>query len=502
MKFNNPFRYAPQPSVKKAAESLIARIHNDPELDALFSEGKMMGVLIVEGGEALYAFSGLAGGRINHDGFVPPIFDYTDPEGYFRQEGRRIDSITQRIEKEEDSERKKELVQLRKDKSVALQKWLFEQYHILNARGESKNIVEIFSEHGLVAPGGTGDCALPKLLQYAYSHGLKPVASGEFWYGAPPVRELRREGSFYPSCTSKCGPLLGYMLQGLDVEDPFSEILQDEKSYTVLYEDDSIIVVDKPSGMLSVPGRVKADSLLDLLQKRLTSNRAGEVSYDENCATLGIITSRVSERKESSFSLPSVREEKRKALNGATACGGVGGADVFTSDTSPVKVYACHRLDMDTAGIMVFAKSLDAQSDIQEQFANGWVTKSYVALLGPGSVELKAGDEGVIDLPLFSDYENRPRQMVDYENGKPSLTEYKVLCVLPDSVVVRFTPRTGRTHQLRVHAAHPAGLGRPIVGDLLYGGGNGQKLHLKAVSIRFRHPVTNQVMFFSVEESF
>jgi len=448
MKFNNPFRYAPQPSVKEAAELLIERIHKTPELYSIFAEGKMMGVLIVEGAPPLYAFSGLAGGHITLEGFVPPIFDYTDPEGHFKIEESRISALSDIIEGEEDPEKKRQLIKLRKDKSVALQKWLFEQYHILNAKGESRTILEIFAERGLIPPGGTGDCALPRLLQYAYRNGLKPLASGEFWYGAPPRKELRREGSFYPSCTSKCGLLLSYMLEGLDVDDPFSAIIQDENSYKIIYEDDYIIVVDKPSGMLSVPGRVKADSLLDLLRRRIDAGMQG----------------------------------------------------VKTS--APQTVYHCHRLDMDTAGIMVFAKSLEAQKNLMEQFASGLVTKSYVALLGPGNSHLKEGDEGVIELPLFADYDNRPRQMVDPENGKPSFTDYKVLCVLQDSVMVRFTPRTGRTHQLRVHAAHPSGLGRPIVGDMLYGGLNSSKLHLKATSICFRHPATDKLMFFSVEESF
>lgn len=451
MKFNNPFRYAPQPSVKEAAESLIARIHEDPFLDGLFAEGKMMGVLIVEGGEPLYAFSGLAGGRASVEGFVPPIFDFTDPSGYFREEEARISALSDRLSAlPEGSPEREELLSLRKEKSEALQKWLFEQYKVLNAEGESKTILEVFAGRGLVPPGGTGDCALPKLLQYAYRNGLKPLASGEFWYGAPPLKELRREGCFYPSCTSKCGPLLGYMLEGLDVEDPFSETLEDENSYGIIYEDDTIIVAEKPSGMLSVPGKIKADSLLVLLQRRQN-------------------------RKES-------------------------------PETGHTTIYSCHRLDMDTAGIMVFAKTPEAQSDLMDQFSRGMVTKTYIALLGPGPTNLREGEEGIIDLPLNADYDNRPRQMVDFESGKTSVTEYKVLRKYKNGcVLVRFTPLTGRTHQLRVHSAHPAGLSRPIVGDLLYGGdctGPDSVLYLKAVSIAFHHPETYEDVEFSIPETF
>lgn len=429
-KFTYPFCYRPAPEIREAATELCSRINASEELRGIFGEGKMMGVLEVEGGRFLYAFSGLAGGRAFVDGFVPPIFDLTPQDGYFKVCEREISS-------EQDPKKRKAM-------SAGLQDWLFDQYVVRNAKGESKSIREIFAERGLVPPGGTGDCAGPKLLQYAYIHGLRPVAMGEFWYGDSPRQEVRRDGAFYPSCTGKCGPLLTYMLEGLDVEaNPLDAPFEFETEPGIRFEDDTIMVVRKPYGMLSVRGKTAKECLEDWILR----NRR-------------------------------------------------------------VEVYSCHRLDMDTAGLMVFAKTLDAQKELRRQFARREVEKTYLAKLCPpvqGSRRLTEGHKGTICLPLALDYDDRPRQMVT-DTGKMAVTRYEVLKLMPDgTTVVRFTPLTGRTHQLRVHAAHQDGLGRPIVGDRLYGGADcvipGAKgnLNLLADSLSFCHPSTGKGMKFRLE---
>lgn len=382
----------------------------------------MLGALKVEdeAGEVgfLYAFSGTVGGRATLPGFVPPIYDLTAPEGYFRQREAEISAMPAGPE--------------RAAASAELQAWIFEQYRVSNARGETLSIREVFARRGLVPPGGTGDCAAPKLLQYAYDHHLTPIAMGEFWYGASPAAEVREQGRFYPSCTGKCGPLLSFMLEGLDVApNPLDREFTADSEPRILHEDADILVVCKPSGMLSVPGRTKAKSLLDWLRERF-----GEV-------------------------------------------------------------HSCHRLDMDTSGVMVFARNLAAKSELERQFAEREVAKTYRARLAAGTRPFDHARKGTIALPLCLDYYDRPRQMVDREHGKLAVTEYEVLEQLPDGEIdIRFTPKTGRTHQLRVHAAHADGLGRPIKGDRLYGNANGGRLWLHAESLRFRHPVSGEILYF------
>ena len=452
--FTYPFCYTPRPEIVAESRLLIARIDGDPELRAVFAEGKMLGVLMVERRDGsvgfLHAFSGLAGGRNRIEGFVPPIYDLLDPDGHFKQEEAAIVALTRQIRSLQSRDEAQALLRERRERSVALQEWIFDQFIVHNARGESLSISEVFARQGLVPPGGTGECAAPKLLEYAYRQGLKPLALGEFWYGASPVGELRRQGSFYPSCTGKCGPLLSFMLEGLDVEpDPLLSFspLQVQNSRlcpSVLYEDEALLVVDKPSGLLSVPGRANPVSVISLLRD-----------------TYG-------------------------------------------------PLYSCHRLDMDTSGLMVYARTPEDQADLQAQFADHTVRKTYRAHLSAlsdpdGGPALSPGDHGRIELPIAPDWYDRPRQKVDFEEGKTTVTEYEVLAVHPDGTVeVRFTPHTGRTHQLRVHAAHPRGLGRPILGDRLYGGHTpagkneaAETLQLRADTLAFRHPRTGIWMEFS-----
>ena len=414
--FTYPFRYVPAPQIVEASRELIAHIKADPTLDKVFGEGKMMGVLQTDRG-FIYAFSGLAGGQAVIDGFVPPIFDFTLPDGHFRQREAEISAMPPGEEKSR--------------ASAELQDWLFQRYIVSNANGEHSSIKDIFARRGIVPPGGTGDCAAPKLLQYAYTHSMKPLAMGEFWYGASPRNEIREEGRFYPSCTGKCGPLLSFMMEGLEVEPNPLDMEYTRSEPSVIYEDPQLIVADKPAGMLSVPGRTAANSLLEWLQDR----------YGE--------------------------------------------------------VHSCHRLDMDTSGVIVFARDIRTKAAVEALFAERLVQKTYRARLTAGATPFRHARKGTIALPLITDWYDRPRQMVDYDRGKLAVTEYKVVQELPDGEIeVLLYPKTGRTHQLRVHCAHPSGLGRPIRGDKLYGSPEHGRLWLHAESLTLRHPRTGESLTF------
>ena len=531
--FTDPFRYAPHPSVRLAAEFVMQQI----ELSGLtsdFSEGKMLGVLVCrrttqvkEESDVktpvyyIAAFSGNAGGRSKIAGFVPPIYDLLDPSGDFKKREAEISAVNAEIDRllgtEEYSSllnvlalaengKNKELEAFRSamaeskarrdriratcnDKSVlstlvresqyekaelrrlksswenktaelklqlnrytekieslkkqrasmseSLQDWIFRQYIVHNASGEESSIAEIFARSGMIPPGGTGECAAPKLLEYAYRNGLEPLAMGEFWYGQPSTTAVRTHGRFYPSCTSKCGPLLGFMLDGLRAESGSLEITCIKNKLNIpdiSYEDDALIIVEKPSGMPSVPGLDGRKSLLEWLQER---------------------------------------------YNG---------------------IQAVHRLDMDTSGVMIFAKTSEAAVNLRRQFEEHSVRKTYMARLSCGSA-LGESVSGSINLPLSPDYDERPRQKVDFRQGKETYTEYEIVKENQDGTAdLLLYPQTGRTHQLRVHCAHSLGLSRPILGDMLYGGETADRLHLHALSVTFSHPVTEEVTTFTADK--
>ena len=491
-----------------------------------FEAGKMLGVLVCESENPekrpvfLAGFSGSVGGRSTIEGFVPPIFDLMDPEGYYKQQEEKISSLNDIINELQNAsefhdykrmlwlaegERESEIMTMRErmaasktdrdrrrtegcdpeilikesqhekaefkrlkaawDKKLkqikdelagfqhqidkrkkmrasmsdALQEWLFTSYKVHNFLGEESSILEIFSAHGLTPPGGTGECAAPKLLEYAYKMGLKPLAMGEFWYGTSPDTAVRTHGHFYPSCTSKCGPLLGFMLKGLEIEDSSTATLPEP---VIIYEDKSIIVVSKPSGMPSVPG-----------------------------------------------------------LNGKTSL-----QEWLVEKYGKESVHTVHRLDMDTSGIILFAKTAEAAVNLQSQFEGHGTSKEYIARLCPCSLE--EGQQGSVWLALSADYDERPRQKADRSQGKYASTLYTVHGKNHDGTVdITFYPVTGRTHQLRVHSAHKLGLGSPILGDMLYGGQctafqdstepSPKRLHLHARSLSFTHPTTGEALTFS-----
>ena len=417
----------------------------------------MFGVLIVEHqGQRYYlcAFSGIYNGSYHHEGFVPPICDLQ--HGYFAEEEQRIVALTHQINETTQEAEKTQLKALRKEKSNALQMWAFHQFRMRNARQEVKDLIEIFatvkspfSEEEYIdykegrtttkpqakmgiPPGGTGECCAPKLLQYAYLNGYKPLCMAEFWVGPSKQNEMRIEGNFYPSCQHKCYPLLNYMMQGLDVEENplLARGKEKLKEVRFLYEDEDLLVVFKPSGLLSVPNRdLKEESLSAYL---LTLN-------------------------------PDYR--------------------------------LVHRLDMDTSGLMLVAKNSFTSKALQDQFLRHEIKKKYVALLDapllPHTSSISP-QKGTISLPLSRNPFDAPRQVVNHRVGKPAITHY----VFTDENRVELYPETGRTHQLRIHCAHPEGLGRPIKGDILYGTAS-DRLYLHAEEIKFSHPRTGEWLTFS-----
>ncbi|MEI8615774.1 RluA family pseudouridine synthase [Shewanella sp. PP-He15 brown] len=335
------------------------------------------------------------------------------------------------------------LRQQRKRLSAALQQKLFEQYRFLNINGTEKSLNGIFNGTvELTPPAGSGECAAPKLLHYAFKHGLKPLAIAEFWWGAPPKSEIRQHKQFYPACLRKCQPILGHMLEGLVVDDnPLLTNPAEGKTLAILYQDDAMAIVSKPAEFLSVPGKEIEDSV-----------------YSRMCQT-------------------------------------------FPHATGPLIV---HRLDMSTSGLMVIALTKEAHKQLQKQFIQRTVTKRYVALLaGMPAVMANKQPTGHISLPLRGDLDDRPRQLVCHEFGKAAETHWELsqLDEMARTARVYLYPKTGRTHQLRVHCAHSEGLNTPIVGDDLYGT-RANRLHLHADLLMLQHPVTRERMRFQVDPDF
>ena len=430
-RFTYPFCYEPHPLCLLAAQEV------QQELGRMtLTEGKMFGVLVVADCNDelgfVAAYSGLLEGRNDWPYFVPPVYDAQQPDGHFKQEERLISAMRDDSQREE-----------RRQRSQQLQLWLFDQYRFLNARGERRRLVDVWQDYHCserirrkypLPPGGTGDCCAPKLLQYAYQEGLKPLCMAEFWWGPSPKTEVRQHGQFYPACRGKCKPVLTWMLQGLDVDPNPEEIASTPQlDITVVYEDDTLIVISKPSGLLSVPGRIGSYSVATILSQRYPG------------------------------------------------------------------ALLAHRLDMGTSGLMVAAKTRDAYRHLQQQFSDHTIHKTYVALLDTSLLTSHSPHpvKGTISLPLLCDPINRPRQVVDYEHGKAAVTDYEMV----GTDRVRLYPHTGRTHQLRMHCAHPDGLGCPIRGDELYGH-PADRLYLHAERLELTHPVTGERMTFEQPASF
>lgn len=552
VRFNNLFDYEPDALCRAAVKQLQSRLPSKP------IEGKMYGVLIVErNGEVGYlqAFSGQMADE--GEDFVPAVFDYLQPDGYFkiheaeitllnrqiaqlkdsavyrqaqesyhtiRQEAekaieearevmreaknlrdkRRKETFVSEVEQREmtrqsqflkaELQRKKKAyatqitaVQAvlngyqeqitawgreRKMKSDRLQRWLFSQFSLLNSRGVYKNLLDIFRDYylqnspartkaahlastnvaeqaateslaaSLLPPSGAGECCEPKLLQYAFLHGYKPISMAMFWWGPSPKTEIRQHGNYYPACNGKCKPILEWMLEGIDFEkvrhnkadNKVKNTLQEELK--ILYEDDYLAVVSKPSGLLSVPGKGSEPSVYSILSERWEGK----------------------------------------------------------SDT-----FMVHRLDMATSGLLVVARTSEVHKALQAQFVGRTVKKKYVALLPLAILDKHLPVEGRIELPLSPDLNDRPRQRVDTSNGKTAITVYRVMGKVVygreslEAVKIELCPLTGRTHQLRIHCAHSDGLDTPIIGDNLYGQRE-ERLWLHAAQLEFTHPITQKRM--------
>lgn len=538
-KFTFPFYYDPHPlavvamaQVQEYLETQTEWVHNfglDDQQEGLVI-GKMFGILVVENkkGELgfLAAFSGKLADSNDFDYFVPPVFDLLDSKGFFRKEEVIINEVTLEIEKLEKEEaylnaktnlestiasyqeqlqkykkeikeskakrkqvredstglneaelealledlrkqsireqyflkdftdsgkkqiaaltetvasfesRLNELREKRRNMSNKLQAEIFDSYYFLNASKERRSLQSIFQntiDHK--PPAGAGECAAPKLLQFAFENELKPICLGEFWWGASPKSEVRVHKQVYPACRGKCEPILGHMLQGIETdENPMLQNPAENKELEIVFEDEYLVIVNKPAEFLSVPGKNIEDSVYTRMKEK------------------------------------------------------------YPEATGPLIV---HRLDMSTSGILVLAKDKKVHMHLQKQFIKRNVQKRYVALLD-GIVK---ENSGMIDLPLRVDLDDRPRQLVCYEHGKRAVTKWEVVERRNNQTLIYFYPITGRTHQLRVHAAHVLGLNAPIIGDDLYGSKE-NRLHLHAQFLQFTHPITKEAVKIKVEAEF
>jgi tRNA pseudouridine32 synthase/23S rRNA pseudouridine746 synthase len=524
-KFTFPFYYEPHKLSIIAANELQNYLETQTDFEHNFGLdekqkgleiGKMFGVLVVQNqnGELghLWAFSGKLAESNHHPKFVPTVYDMLDDNGYFKKEevilnqyNAEIEALEQnhhylsaiqhleqtKLQAEKEISTQKEKIKLgkklraekrktatpseieqfnkesqdegillkkmsqywnykledakqnleqftnkinqlkeeRKEKSAALQRQLFTEYAFLNKNKELKSLAEIFNGN---PPAGSGECAAPKLLHYAFQYNLKPIAMAEFWWGKSPKSEVRKHQQFYPACMGKCEPILKHMLNGIETDkNPFEINPANGKELEIIFEDEHIIAVNKPAEFLSVPGKQITDSVQTRIQSKYPN------------------------------------------------------------------AMIVHRLDMSTSGIILIGKNFESYKNLQAQFIKRKVKKRYVALLD-GILTAK---EGIIELPLRVDLDNRPNQIVCFEHGKPAKTEWKTIEIRNNQTLVHFYPITGRTHQLRVHAAHHLGLNCPIVGDDLYGT-KANRLHLHAESITFIHPFSKEEMTIQVEIDF
>ncbi len=518
--FTNPFDYEPHPLVEVAARELCNYLSEQAQWHDEIERGKMFGVLVVRNAEGevgyLVAFSGYLDKQTRHNFFVPPICDLLEEEGFYKIEESAISKLnkeiaelesdpkfntlsttlsalkarkegeietlkttyrTARIERKAlrqictdtsalDAESQRQKGQIKRaelqyrqerealehelegiasrisalkaeraKRSCELQRLIFKNFVVLNAHKQGRDLLEIFKQYNnTIPPAGSGECAAPKLMHYAYANDLMPIAMGEFWRGASPKGEVRHDMHYYAACRGKCHPILGYMLQGLEVEQaPHREERVADKLEKI-FEDEALVAFNKPSGLPTVRGLNHEVSLQSIVEEL----------YPDN-----------------------------------------------------INHHIVHRLDMDTSGAVVIAKSAEVQRNLQEQFAAHTIRKRYIAIV-EGEIEQA---EGSVELPLIMNPLDRPRQMVDYELGKSAYTRYTRLSTESNRTRLALYPHTGRTHQLRVHCAHCDGLNTPIVGDRLYGRRD-ERLMLHCEQMLLRHPITGRKLYLTAESEF
>jgi tRNA pseudouridine32 synthase/23S rRNA pseudouridine746 synthase len=538
-KFTFPFYYEPHPLCKIAVDEIQNYLetqtdfeHNfgiDPTKKGLII-GKMFGVLVVQNQQNEIGYIAAVSGKLantnTHKFFVPPVFDMLVEDSYFLKEERSLNNINNKLLKLENNteylklkeqfkitnkkakiniREKKDALKIaknnrdlqreqakheldpkayaelkeklsqeslegkyffnnvirywdftlndikdqlsfftkkidslkkeRKTKSANLQQFLFNSYQFLNHKKECKDLTELFNDSNQVPPAGSGECAAPKLLQYAFLNGLKPLAMAEFWWGQSPNKEIRKHKHFYPACQGKCKPILKHMLEGIEMDvNPMLQNPAIGKELEIVFEDEDLIVIHKPAEFLSVPGIHIQDSVYTRIKQQV------------------------------------------KNISG------------------PIIV---HRLDMSTSGLLVLAKNKTAHKNLQSQFINKTIEKRYTAMLD-GIIKEKSG---IINLPLRVDLDDRPRQLVCFEHGKPAETKWEIIEQKGDTTKVHFYPISGRTHQLRMHASHQLGLNTPIIGDDLYGKKD-KRLYLHADTLTFTHPTTKERITFHKKAEF
>lgn len=521
--FDYPYNYTPNSIAKIAAKELQEYLKTQTDFSHDFgldttdnknASGKMFGVLVVKNSKGvlgyLAAFSGKISESTTYNYFVPPVYDDLNKQNILlkvKEKHKQINQVLDNLKnsapylttkkqylkkklqhesliideqtkiKERRKERKKQgkqhnqlnineefyireyevylnnkvaslkkeyteynqqIIQLEEELiavSASGKQQILKQYLFLNAKNETKNLLDIFNDSAQNIPSNSGDCCIPKLLQYAFSHNLTPICMAQFWWGKPLTTAVRKHKYYYTACTTKCKPILNHMLKGLNInENPLLVQLQEKKELKIIFEDDSLMVINKPCGLLSVPGKEIQDSVYVRIKK------------------------------------------------------------MFPNATGPLVV---HRLDMATSGILLIAKDIEVYKALQVQFVNRVIKKRYVALLD-GILPNKKGE---INLPLRVDLNDRPKQLVCNDHGKPARTKWEVIEVNNNKTKVYFYPITGRTHQLRVHAAHNLGLNTAIIGDDLYGASS-DRLHLHAEKIGFNHPVTKKWIEFTEPVNF
>lgn len=515
-KLGDPFSYLPSEAVREAYNDFLFHLDSDFELKTELQKGKMIGVLVVKNqdGETGYllSFSGQIFGKNEYLGFVPPVFDILTPDSYYRRGEREISAKSAEIknlesvlklesvmlkqnavvveaerrlaeyqefakkQKElrdsrratataeeirlmnnESSSQKNQLKRLKQEIEAAklaakipverlkkkieneklerenmsrnLQRRIFRDFRFHNTNGDEKTLLDIFSDE-VMPPSGAGECAAPRLLEYAYRNGYNVISMAEFWYGESPSGRVRHSGTYYHACRSKCLPIMNFMLEGVTLEKNNQNFDYENEEIKTLYRDDDILVISKPSGLLSVRGK-ECETSVETWAEKIISNYDG----------------------------PKI----------------------------------VHRLDQDTSGIIIIALNINAYHNLQKQFENHTIHKKYVAV----TETIPSIKEHTIILPLAPDVANRPMQMISKEFGLYAETYYKVIAEKEGKAILDVYPKTGRTHQIRMHLSCKEGADAPILGDRLYGSKSVNcRLMLHAEKITFVHPTSKKEMTF------